>query len=225
MITKGRSPTMTHVSRNHRVALDWLFDRINLDPKIQIHYIDTKPRLADMLTKGNFTREEWNNLSFVQYHPFQLHLLYQEFQFAKLLHNGEEDSKSKRRGSGCVQVATSSSYLMPPSSCAASSPIASKSPGTSGASGRLGSRMNIAASSFDAASASQVQIMYTEYTPRACMTCNTVFSAFRACTMEEKINEIYLQLPLFIQNAARIENVRPNACSNSGCTVDQDYKY
>ena len=76
--------------------------------KIQIHYIDTKHRLADMLTKGNFTREGWNNLSFVQYHPFQLHLLYQEFQFAKLLHNGEEDSKSKRRGSGCVQVATSS---------------------------------------------------------------------------------------------------------------------
>ena len=36
MITKGRSPTMRHVSRTHRVALDWLFDRINLDPKIQI---------------------------------------------------------------------------------------------------------------------------------------------------------------------------------------------
>ena len=31
-------------------------------------------------------------------------------------------------------------------------------------------------------------------------------TGFRACTMEEKINEIYLQLPLFIQNAARIEN-------------------
>ena len=31
MIMKGRSPTMRHVSRNHRVALDWLFDRINLD--------------------------------------------------------------------------------------------------------------------------------------------------------------------------------------------------
>ena len=42
MIIKGRSPTMTHVSRTHRVALDWLFDRINLDPKIQIKYIDTK---------------------------------------------------------------------------------------------------------------------------------------------------------------------------------------
>ena len=42
MIFKGRSPTMKHVSRTHRVALDWLFDRINLDPKIQIKYIDTK---------------------------------------------------------------------------------------------------------------------------------------------------------------------------------------
>ena len=31
MIIKGRSPTTRHVSRIHRVALDWLFDRINLD--------------------------------------------------------------------------------------------------------------------------------------------------------------------------------------------------
>ena len=62
MIMKGRSPTMRHVSRTHRVALDWLFDRINLDPKIQIKYIDTKNQLADVLTKGNFTRDEWNHL-------------------------------------------------------------------------------------------------------------------------------------------------------------------
>ena len=56
MIIWGRSPTMRHVSRTHRVALDWLFDRISLDPEIQINYIDTK------LTKGNFTRDEWNHL-------------------------------------------------------------------------------------------------------------------------------------------------------------------
>ena len=62
MIIKGRSPTMRHVSRTHRVALDWLFDRINLDPKIQIKYIDTKNQLADILTKGNFTRDERNRL-------------------------------------------------------------------------------------------------------------------------------------------------------------------
>ena len=62
MIIKGRSPTMGHVSRTHRVALDWLFDRINLDPKNQIKYIDTKNQLADILTNGNFTRDEWNHL-------------------------------------------------------------------------------------------------------------------------------------------------------------------
>ena len=63
MIITSRSPTMRHVSRTHRVALDWLFDRINLDPKIQIKYIDTKNQLADIfLTKGNFTRDEWNHL-------------------------------------------------------------------------------------------------------------------------------------------------------------------
>ena len=42
MIIKVRSPTMRHVSRTHRVALDWLFDRINLDSKTQIKYIDTQ---------------------------------------------------------------------------------------------------------------------------------------------------------------------------------------
>ena len=62
MIRKGRSPTMRHVSRTHRVALDWLFDRINLDPKIQIKNNDTKNQLADILTKENFTRDEWNHL-------------------------------------------------------------------------------------------------------------------------------------------------------------------
>ena len=62
MIIKERSPTVRHVSRNHRVPLDWLFDRINLNPKIQITHIDTKNQLADMLTKGNFTRDEWNLL-------------------------------------------------------------------------------------------------------------------------------------------------------------------
>ena len=40
---------MRHVSRTHRIALDWLFDRINLDSKIQIKYIDTKNQLAGIL--------------------------------------------------------------------------------------------------------------------------------------------------------------------------------
>ena len=51
MIFKGRSPTMRHVSRTHRVALEWLFDRVNLDTEIQIKYIDTNNKLADIFTK------------------------------------------------------------------------------------------------------------------------------------------------------------------------------
>ena len=60
MILKVRSPTMRHVT--YRVALDRYFDRINLDPKIQIKYVDIKHQLADMLTKGNVTRDEWKHL-------------------------------------------------------------------------------------------------------------------------------------------------------------------
>ena len=61
MIIEGRSPTTRHVSRTHRIALDWLFDRNNLEPKIQIKYVDTKDQLADILTKGSFSKNEWNH--------------------------------------------------------------------------------------------------------------------------------------------------------------------
>ena len=54
MIIKGKSPTMRHGSRTHGVALNWLFDRINLDSKIQIKYVDTKNQLSDLLTKRTF---------------------------------------------------------------------------------------------------------------------------------------------------------------------------
>ena len=34
------------------------FDRVNLDRKIEMKYIDIKHQLADILTKSNFTRDE-----------------------------------------------------------------------------------------------------------------------------------------------------------------------
>ena len=61
MIILRRSPTMRHVSRTHRVALDCLFDRLNLGTKIQIKYVDTKTQFANMLNKGSFSRDEWNH--------------------------------------------------------------------------------------------------------------------------------------------------------------------
>ena len=42
LIIKGRSSTMRHVSRTHRVALDGLFDRINLDLKSKSNMLTPK---------------------------------------------------------------------------------------------------------------------------------------------------------------------------------------
>ena len=97
MIIKGRSPTMRHVSRTHRVALDWLFDRINLDPKIQIKYVDTRNLLADILTKGNFTRDECGASSAT--------VQYQHFQLTKLARSDVEKNASRnRRRNNCGKV-------------------------------------------------------------------------------------------------------------------------
>ena len=133
MIIKGRSPTMRHVSRTHRVALDWLFDGINLDPKIKIRYIDTKHQLADILTKGNFTRDEWNNLI----HLFTI----SHFSFTCCAQNSslmnciktiaKRMQEHKRRRKNCGKI---KAYGF------AKGPIASKSPGILRASGKLDAR-------------------------------------------------------------------------------------
>ena len=49
-------------------------------------------------------------------------------------------------------------------------------------------------------------------------------TGFRASTMEEKIKEIYLQLPLFIQNAARIENCVQTLPHTVAAQTTKDYK-
>ena len=62
MIIKGRTPTMRHVSRTHRVALDWLFDRINLERKIQVKYVDTtKPTRRHSDQRKSFSKNEWKH--------------------------------------------------------------------------------------------------------------------------------------------------------------------
>ena len=55
MIIEGRSPTMRHVSRTHRVALDCLFVRIN-----QISWHQEPARWHS--NKGRFSRNKWNHL-------------------------------------------------------------------------------------------------------------------------------------------------------------------
>ena len=66
MIIKGPSPTMRHVSRTHRVALDWLFDRISLEPK-NWHQEPTR-RHSDQ--RKHLKRWMESPSSFVQHYEF-----------------------------------------------------------------------------------------------------------------------------------------------------------
>ena len=63
MCAKGRSPKMQHVTRTHRVSLDWLYERVREDPAIRIMYINTKSQLAGIMSKGSFTQATWNVLT------------------------------------------------------------------------------------------------------------------------------------------------------------------
>ena len=49
MINKGRSPNMRHVSRSHRVDLDWSSERLNLDHSLLIKFGATRDFLAGTL--------------------------------------------------------------------------------------------------------------------------------------------------------------------------------
>jgi hypothetical protein len=62
MCVKGRSPALRHVSRTHRIDLDWLYERLREDPAIQLRYVGTKTQIADILTKGQFTSQQWKVL-------------------------------------------------------------------------------------------------------------------------------------------------------------------
>ena len=163
IIIKGRSPTLRHVLRTHKVSLDWLFHRINLDSKIQIRHIDdTKHHLADMLTKCNFTRDEWNNLL----HSFNIShfsstccaknpsLISCTKTMAKRL---QEQKGEERIVAESNSTAKNLSSHVPTSFSSAKSPIASKRPGILIATWKRERRMRSNSTS-DAVPCSQVRV-------------------------------------------------------------------
>ena len=56
--TSSKTTKLHQKSRTHRVDLDRLHDRINFDRMIEIKYVNTTQQLADILTKGSFTRKK-----------------------------------------------------------------------------------------------------------------------------------------------------------------------
>ena len=80
-----------------------------MDPKIQIRYFGSKHQIADILTKGNFTRDEWNNLL----HLFNISYFSslrctKNFNLISCTTMAKRIQEQKRRRKGCIQVATSS---------------------------------------------------------------------------------------------------------------------
>ena len=161
MIIKDRSPTMRHVSRTHRVALDWLSDRNNLDSKIQFRYIDNS---QNILTKIIFTRDEWHNLQ----------------QLFNIIHSSstccaknssltswpntmanrmQEQRVEERSAAKSKSAAMNLSSHVPTSSSSPKSPITSQSPGILIAQGKPESKMG-GNSESDAASHARLKDAY-----------------------------------------------------------------
>ena len=62
MIIQGRSSHTRCVSRTHRLNLEWLSDRVNMDLKISVTNVHSRQHIADMSTKGSLTSCKWNEL-------------------------------------------------------------------------------------------------------------------------------------------------------------------
>ena len=80
------------------LRLIWFFDRINLDPKIQIKCIDTKIQVAHILTKRKF--HAWwveSSVVFVQYWLFQFYSLFWSDGKKQQPDSGEERVTAKSR--------------------------------------------------------------------------------------------------------------------------------
>ena len=60
---QGRSPNLRHGTRTYRVALDWLFERVNLDHTLLMRYVRTHDKLVDILTLGTSPGSNGNHCS------------------------------------------------------------------------------------------------------------------------------------------------------------------
>ena len=81
MSIKGRSPNVRHVSPTHRVDLDWLFERIDLDSSLSTRDVRTTEQIASTTTQWMpllrfFDTHPPFNLN-VRPQPFQNHLVLQ----------------------------------------------------------------------------------------------------------------------------------------------------
>ena len=61
IVSKQRSMALRHVSRTHRVCLDWTFEVMQSET-VSMRYVNTKFQIADMMTKAFTKKDTWNTL-------------------------------------------------------------------------------------------------------------------------------------------------------------------
>ena len=58
IVQKQRSMAMRHVSRTHRICLDWTFE-VMQNPSVSLCYVNTMYQIADMMTKAITKKDVW----------------------------------------------------------------------------------------------------------------------------------------------------------------------
>ena len=163
MIVKGRSPTLRHVSRTHRVALGWLFDRINLDRRIHIRHIEYQTSTRRHVDPKVISHVMEQSSSFVSTSAISAPLAAQKNSCliicANTMAKRMQEQKEKEGIVGEIETCSdelvftySGKFLI-----RKKSPIASKSPGKFTATGKRESRTRRSSKS-DAASSSHVRL-------------------------------------------------------------------
>ena len=107
---KGWSWIVRHVSRTHRVALDWLFDRLNLYPRSKSNMLTPKTNSQTVYWRKFYAWWMVQSSSSVQHHEF-LCVLSQPFSFSW---QGVHSTPSAHTFFSCAQLV---SVCCPGSSC------------------------------------------------------------------------------------------------------------
>ena len=61
IVLKQRSPALRHVSRTHRICLDWTYE-VMQNQCVSLKYVNTKYQIADMMTKAFTKKDLWETL-------------------------------------------------------------------------------------------------------------------------------------------------------------------
>ena len=97
--------TIRHVSRTHKVALVWLFDRINFKPKSKS--VTLIPNTNLQTSQRDFHAWWVKYISwFIEYLPFEVFSLHQKFQLALPHYDGKKNSETKKKENSCIHIGT-----------------------------------------------------------------------------------------------------------------------